>query len=65
MYSQFCHHYQQYTLKSNATMRIQRKPGEQIEVNWAGQTASIIDRDTGEIVTMYISSYSFVINLKT
>lgn len=54
MYSQFCYHYQQYTLKSNATMRIQRKPGEQIEVDWAGQTASIIDRDTSEIVTMYV-----------
>lgn len=67
MYSQFCHHYQQYTLKSNATMRIQRKPGEQIEVDWAGQTASIIDRDTGEIVTMYVfvgvlsySQYAYV-----
>ncbi|MEK0314596.1 IS21 family transposase [Cohnella sp. 56] len=67
MYSQFCYHYQQYTLKSNATMRIQRKPGEQIEVDWAGQTASIIDRDTGEIVTMYVfvgvlsySQYAYV-----
>lgn len=67
MYSQFCHHYQQYTLKSNATMRIQRKPGEQIEVDWAGQTAAIIDRDTGEMVTMYVfvgvlsySQYAYV-----
>lgn len=54
MYSQLCHHYQQFTLKSNATMRIQRKPGEQLEVDWAGQAASIIDRETGEIVTMYV-----------
>lgn len=67
MYSQFCYHYQQYTLKSNATMRIQRKPGEQIEVDWAGQTATIIDRDTGEMVTMYVfvgvlsySQYAYV-----
>lgn len=67
MYSQFCHHYQQYTLKSNATMRIQRKPGEQLEVDWAGQTTSIIDRETGEIVTMYVfvgvlaySQYAYV-----
>jgi transposase len=67
MYSQFCHHYQQYTIKSNATMRIQRKPGEQLEVDWAGQTASIIDRETGEIVTMYVfvgvlaySQYAYV-----
>lgn len=67
MYSQFCHHYQQYTMKSNATMRIQRKPGEQIEVDWAGQTVSIIDRETGELVTMYVfvgvlsySQYAYV-----
>jgi len=67
MYSQFCHHYQQYTLKSNATMRIHRKPGEQLEVDWAGQTASIIDRETGEMVTMYVfvgvlaySQYAYV-----
>jgi transposase len=67
MYSQFCHHYQQYTMKTNATMRIGRKPGEQLEVDWAGQTASIIDRETGEIITMYVfvgvlaySQYAYV-----
>jgi transposase len=54
MYSQFCHHYQQYTMKTNATMRIGCKPGEQLEVDWAGQTASIIDRETGEIITIYV-----------
>jgi transposase len=37
--------------KTNATMRIGRKPGEQ---DWAGQTAFIIDRETGEIITMYV-----------
>lgn len=67
MYSQFCYHYQQYTVKSNATMRIGRKPGEQIEVDWAGQTAAIIDRETGEMTTMYVfvgvlaySQYAYV-----
>lgn len=67
MYSQFCHHYQMYTRKTNATMRIQRKPGEQLEVDWAGQTASIIDRESGEIIPMYVfvgvlaySQYAYV-----
>lgn len=67
MYSHFCHHYQQYTMKTNATMRIGRKPGEELEVDWAGQTASIIDRETGEIITMYVfvgvlpySQYAYV-----
>lgn len=56
MYSQFCYHYQMYTQKTNATMRIHRKPGEQLEVDWAGQTASIIDRETGESSRCMFSS---------
>jgi transposase len=31
-----------------------RKPGGQIEVDWAGQNATIIDPDTGEIIPAYI-----------
>jgi len=54
MYSQFCHCYQQYVRKTKATMHVLRKPGEQLEVDWAGQTASIIDRDTGEIIDAYV-----------
>ena len=54
MYSQFCYHYQQFALKTKVTMHIHRKPGEQIEVDWAGQTASIVDTDTGEIIPAYV-----------
>ena len=54
MYSQFCFHYQKYSEKKRATMHIPRKPGDQIEVDWAGDTASVIDRDTGEIIPAYI-----------
>ena len=35
-------------------MHIQRKPGDQTEVDRAGDTASVIDRDTGEIIPPYI-----------
>ena len=35
-------------------MHINRKPGEQIEVDWAGDTAMIIDPDTCEIIKAYI-----------
>jgi transposase len=54
MYSQFCYHYQKYAETKRATMHIPRKPGEQIEVDWAGQTASIINDETGEIIPAYI-----------
>ena len=54
MYSQFCYLYQKFAEKKRASMHIPRKPGEQIEVDWAGKTASIVDRDTGEITPAYV-----------
>lgn len=67
MYSQFCYHIQQDEQKRRATMHINRKPGEQVEVDWAGDPAAIIDLDTGEILKAYIfvgvmtySQYAYV-----
>ena len=67
MYSQFCYYIQQDEQKHRATMHISRKPGEQVEVDWAGDPAIIIDPDTGELVKAYIfvgvmtySQYAYV-----
>ena len=67
MYSQFCFHYQQFTVKTKVTMHIHRKPGEQLEVDWAGQTTPLIDNVTGEIIDAYVfagalssSQYAYV-----
>ena len=67
MYSQFCYHYQQYATTTKATMHVHRKPGEQVEVDWAGQTAPIVDNETGEIINAYVfvgvlssSQYAYV-----
>ena len=67
MYSQFCYHIQQDEQKHRATMHINRKPGEQVEVDWAGDPATVIDPDTGEIIKAYIfvgvmtySQYAYV-----
>ena len=49
MYSHFCYYIQKDEEKRRATMHIHRKPGEQVEVDWAGDPAHIIDPDTGEI----------------
>lgn len=54
MYSQFCYYIQQDEQKRRATMHINRKPGEQVEVDWAGDPARIIDPDTGEIINVYL-----------
>ncbi len=35
-------------------MHIQRKPGELMEVDWAGQTAKLTDADTGEVLDAFI-----------
>ena len=67
MYSQFCYHIQQDEQKRRATMHINRKPGEQVEVDWARDSATITDPDTGEILKAYIfvgvmtySQYAYV-----
>jgi transposase len=66
-YTQYCYYYRRFVLTTKATMHIGRKPGEQTEVDWAGQTAVITDRDSGEIVPAYIfvatlsySQYAYV-----
>ena len=44
MYSQFCYYIQQDEQKRRATMHINRKPAEQVEVDWAGDPASLRSR---------------------
>jgi transposase len=66
-YTQYCNYYRKFVFTTKATMHISRKPAEQTEVDWAGQTAAIIDRDSGEIIPAYIfvavlsySQYAYV-----
>ena len=66
-YAQYCNYYRKFAFTTKATMHINSKPGEQTEVDWAGQTANIIDRDSGEIIPAYIfvavlssSQYAYV-----
>lgn len=67
MYSQFCYHIQQAEEKRRATMHLPRKPGEQIEVDWAGDPTEITDPETGEIIKAWLfigvmsySQYAYV-----
>ena len=45
---------QQDGQKRRAMMHISRKSGQQADVDWAGDTAFVIDRNTGEAVKAYI-----------
>ena len=65
--TQFKKYYRDYAVQTKARMHINRRPGETLEVDWAGQTASVTDTDTGESIPAYIfvaslpySGYSYV-----
>ena len=67
MYSQFGRYYREYAHKTKATMRIKRKPGELMEVDWAGDPAYLKDNITGEAVPVPVfvavlacSQYAYV-----
>lgn len=53
-YTQFCDYYRKYVNTTKATMRIKRKPGEIMEVDWAGKTLAVYDRVTGEATKAYV-----------
>ena len=53
-YTQFCDIYRAWARKSKATMRIQHKPGDAMEVDWAGGTLPITDPVTGEMTPAYL-----------
>ena len=52
--TQFKKRYREYLTTAKATMHINRKPGEIMEVDWGGQTAQLVDSDTGEIDEAYV-----------
>jgi transposase len=52
--TQFKKYYREYAEQTKATMHLNRKPGELMEVDWAGQTAVIIDDETGEVIDAYV-----------
>lgn len=54
MSTQFGDLYRSWAAISKATMRIQRKPGETFEVDWAGKTIDIYDSVTGDITPAYL-----------
>ena len=54
MYSQFCDKYRRWARVTKATMRIKHKPGEVMQVDWAGTTIQYQDPVTGENYDAYI-----------
>ena len=52
--TQFNKYYADYVHKTKATMHLEHRPGETMQVDWAGQTAGILDTDTGERLDAYL-----------
>lgn len=53
-YTQFCDIYRSWAKKSKATMRIHHKPGDEMEVDWAGGTLPVTDSVTGDSYPAYL-----------
>lgn len=52
--TQFNKYYADYVHKTKATMHLEHKPGETMQVDWAGQTTTLADTDTGERLDAYL-----------
>lgn len=53
-YSFFNEQYRRWAASTGASMRIARDPGEQLEVDWAGDTMGFIDPATGEVLAAFL-----------
>lgn len=65
--TQFNKYYAEYVHKTKATMHLDHKPGEALQVDWAGTTAHVLDTSTGELLDAYLfvavlpySGYAYV-----
>ena len=52
--TQFNKYYADYVHKTKATMHLNHRPGETMQVDWAGDTLGIVDTDTGELIPAYL-----------
>ena len=75
MYTQFCERYRDFKKDNKLSLHKEHKAGEEMEVDWAGQTMSYVDTPTGEVKEAYVfvavlpaSAYPFAYaysNMKT
>jgi transposase len=54
MYTQFCERYRNFKKDNQISMHIEHKAGEEMQVDWAGQTLSYVETESGEIKPAYI-----------
>ena len=52
--TQFNKYYAEYVYKTKTTIHLDHKPGETMQVDWAGDTMGVVDTDTGELIPAYL-----------
>ena len=54
MYSAFCKAHREWAQRNDVRMRVEHRPAETIQVDWAGDTGEVVDPDTGEVLKVYV-----------
>ena len=50
-FKKYCH---DYAVKQQLTMHLEHKPGDIMQVDWAGDTMQMVDTTTGELLDVYL-----------
>jgi transposase len=66
-YAQFCEHLSGYSQRGKATMHLDHRPGEYLQIDFAGKKLGYIEKSTGEVIscpvlvcTLPYSNYTYV-----
>jgi transposase len=67
LYTQFCEHLSRYLKRTQATMHLSHRPGDYLQVDFAGKQLHYVDIHTGELIscpvlvcTLPFSGYTYV-----
>ena len=54
MYSAFCQKHRKWAAANKVAMHIDRKPAQEMQVDYVGDTMAVLDLDTGELLKVYV-----------
>ena len=54
MYSAFCQKHRTWAASNKAVMHVERKPAQEMQVDYAGDTMAVVDVDTGEVLPVHV-----------
>ncbi len=54
MYSAFCRKHRDWATANKVAMHIERKPAQEMQVDYVGDTMEVVDIDTGEVLEVHV-----------